>query len=417
MESKKISVIIPAYGEEEYIGICIESVVNQTYKNLEIILVDDGSPDKCPQICDEWALKDERIKVIHKENGGLVSARKAGIQMASGEYIGYVDGDDWIEPDMYENMMCVMEAEDVDIVISGFKKELFGKSIPYLNKIGKGVYRGNDLLNDIFPMMICDKDTFQYGLYTYVWNKLFKRDKIFQFQMNVDNRITIGEDAACVYPALLEAESIAIIEETGYHYRQRMNSMLRQTANGVNKVKQLQVLYEYMTNAFEAGRYKEIAKPQLDYFYMGYLIMLSDCLVKEYPALGDNFPFFRVKHNSKIIIYSAGAYGMHVYKQFSENELYEIVAWSDPDYEKYVESEFFVVSPEDALKNDYDYFIIASIEQKFITETEEMLRGYNVDRTKIITIKETLDEAILRLKEAGIFESEESSGKEKYASK
>lgn len=417
MNSKKISVIIPAYGEEEYIGTCIESVVNQTYKNLEIILVDDGSPDKCPLICDEWAAKDERIKVIHKENGGLVSARKAGIQIATGEYIGYVDGDDWIEPDMYENMMRVAEKENVDIVITGFKKDLFGKSIPYLNKIEKGVYREKELMNDIFPTMICDKNTFQYGLYTYVWNKLFKKDKVYRYQMDVDNRITIGEDAACVYPALLEVESIAITEDTGYHYRQRMNSMLRQTSNGSNKVSQLQVFYEYMKKVFENSKYKDIVKLQLDYFYLGYLIMLSDCLVKEYPMLSDNFPFFGVERKSRIIIYSAGAYGMHVYKQFSENEQYEIVAWSDPDYEKYIGSEFFVISLEEALKKDYDYLIVASIEQKFIIETEQVFKRYNVEKEKVITVRETLKEAILKLKEAGVIGNEVNSGGENYASK
>lgn len=406
MNSKKISVIIPAYGEEEYIGTCIESVVNQTYKNLEIILVDDGSPDKCPLICDEWAAKDERIRVLHKENGGLVSARKAGIQVATGEYVGYVDGDDWIEPDMYKKMIHVMETEDVDIVISGFKKDLFGKSIPYVNKIKKGVYRGEHLVDAIFPTMICDNDTFQYGLYTYVWNKLFKKDKIFRFQMNVDNRITIGEDAACVYPALLEVESIAITEDTGYHYRQRMNSMLRQTSNGSDKVSQLHVFYDYMKKAFENSKYRNIVKKQTDYFYLGYLIMLSDNLVKEYPALGDNFPFFKVERNSRIIIYSAGAYGMHVYKQFSENENYEIVAWGDPDYEKYIGSQFPVISLQEALKKDYDYLIVASIEQKFIIETVEILKKNNVKKTKIVTIKETLEEAIRKLKKVGVIGKE-----------
>ena len=97
-----ISVIVPIYNVEKYLDKCIESIVNQTYKNLEIILVDDESPDNCPEICDKWAERDSRIKVIHKENGGAGSARNAGIEASSGEWIGFVDGDDWIEPNMYE---------------------------------------------------------------------------------------------------------------------------------------------------------------------------------------------------------------------------------------------------------------------------------------------------------------------------
>ena len=103
-----ISVIVPVYKVEPYLNKCIESIVNQTYKNLEIILVDDGSPDNCPAICDSWAEKDSRIKVIHKENGGLSDARNAGMVHATGEYIAFVDSDDYIDPEMYQSLYGVM---------------------------------------------------------------------------------------------------------------------------------------------------------------------------------------------------------------------------------------------------------------------------------------------------------------------
>ena len=104
MEKHKdlISVIVPVYDVEKYLDRCVESIVNQTYQNLEIILVDDGSPDNCPAMCDNWAEKDSRIKVIHKKNGGLSDARNAGMEIVTGEFIGFVDSDDWIEPEMYQ---------------------------------------------------------------------------------------------------------------------------------------------------------------------------------------------------------------------------------------------------------------------------------------------------------------------------
>ena len=111
----KISVIVPVYKVEKYLDRCVESIVNQTYKNLEIILVDDGSPDNCPVMCDEWAEKDERIRVIHKENGGLADARNAGMNIATGDYIGFVDSDDWIEPNMYEVLLKNALKYDADI--------------------------------------------------------------------------------------------------------------------------------------------------------------------------------------------------------------------------------------------------------------------------------------------------------------
>ena len=107
MKSALISVIVPIYKVEKYLDECIESIVNKTYRNLEIILVDDGSPDKCPEMCDQWAKKDERIRVIHKENGGLSSARNAGLDVATGDYVGFVDSDDFIERDMYEKKINI----------------------------------------------------------------------------------------------------------------------------------------------------------------------------------------------------------------------------------------------------------------------------------------------------------------------
>ena len=104
METPLVSVIVPIYKIDKYVGICIESIINQTYQNLELILVDDGSPDRCPEICDLYASKDSRIKVIHQKIGCLVSARKAGLEASTGTFIGYVDGDDWIGPGFYQSL-------------------------------------------------------------------------------------------------------------------------------------------------------------------------------------------------------------------------------------------------------------------------------------------------------------------------
>jgi glycosyltransferase involved in cell wall biosynthesis len=112
---KKISIIVPVYKVEKYLDKCVESLVNQTYKNLEIILVDDGSPDECPKICDAWAKKDSRIKVSHKANGGLSEARNTGMDIATGDYIGFVDSDDYVSEEMYNILVKIIEENDADI--------------------------------------------------------------------------------------------------------------------------------------------------------------------------------------------------------------------------------------------------------------------------------------------------------------
>ena len=117
-----ISVIIPVYKVEEYLENCIQSVIKQTVSDLEIILVDDGSPDQCPEICDLWADKDSRIKVIHKENGGLSDARNAGMKVATGEYVSFIDSDDYISLDFYETLLETIVDNDSDIVECGVVK-------------------------------------------------------------------------------------------------------------------------------------------------------------------------------------------------------------------------------------------------------------------------------------------------------
>ena len=124
-----ISVIVPIYKVEKYLHKCIDSILAQTYTNLEIILVDDGSPDNCGKICDEYAAKDSRIKVIHQPNGGLSAARNAGLDIATGDYIGFVDSDDYIAPDMYEKLYNALVKNDADMAICDYQR--FGNELPY----------------------------------------------------------------------------------------------------------------------------------------------------------------------------------------------------------------------------------------------------------------------------------------------
>ena len=193
MEQNKplVSVVVPIYRIERYIGICIESLIRQTYQNIEIILVDDGSDDRCPAICDLYAKKDPRIKVIHKNNGGLVSARKTGVEQSKGEYIGYVDGDDWVAPGFIERMLNDALENDADVVCAGFTRDLYEQSVLIYNKYPVGVYRDGQLL-DLKKKMFSDGKFYFPGITTYVWNKLFKRNVVYDVQINVDEKITIG---------------------------------------------------------------------------------------------------------------------------------------------------------------------------------------------------------------------------------
>lgn len=204
---RKVSVIIPVYKVEKYLKRCIESVVNQSYKNIEIILVNDGSPDKCDEICDAYARIDSRIKVIHKENGGLSSARNAGLDIVSGEYIMFVDSDDWIEEDSLEQL-CEYIDSDYDIINFKFSFVKEGSK----NIIG--------LQSDLKKSYECDlisyiDKLFMGELSFFIWNKLYKKD-LFN-----DVRFPEGrnyEDMATIYKLYFKASKIIVTDYTLYNY-------------------------------------------------------------------------------------------------------------------------------------------------------------------------------------------------------
>lgn len=218
MKLKTISVIIPVYKVEQYLNQCITSILNQTYKRLEIILVDDGSPDQCGMICDEWAEKDPRIKVVHKKNGGLSDARNAGIDVADGEFIAFVDSDDFIAPTMMEELMAALIQKNADIVECNYFSFIDGQVLEeniFSNEVTS--YATKEALS-----FLMDERKFKYT----VWNKLYRR-KIFR-----SLRFEVGklhEDVFFTYQAFGLCRQIVKIENTLYYYRQRSNSIMSNT--------------------------------------------------------------------------------------------------------------------------------------------------------------------------------------------
>lgn len=220
----KISVIIPVYKTEKYLDKCVKSIVEQTYSNLEIILVDDCSPDKCPQMCDEWAKKDDRIRVLHIENKGVANARNVGLNVAIGDYISFIDSDDYAEPDMLETLYTNIEKNNANISVCGFyggecvDSILENKSLPeILELIATGEY-----------------------VYGVLWNKLYKKEIVSNISMPP---LACCEDLVFNYFAFKNAGSVAQTTAKKYHYISRSGSV---TNAGFSK------------DAFDAVKSKEI---------------------------------------------------------------------------------------------------------------------------------------------------------------
>lgn len=212
----KISIIVPVYKVEKYLNRCIDSILNQSYKNIEVILVDDGSPDNCGKICDEYLLKDNRIRVIHKENGGLSSARNAGLDIATGDYIGFVDSDDWIEPKMYETLIENVIKYNAQISVGGVV-DLLEEGNKYTSI--KSTFDGNIKIECLNKEDAMKK--FFLGSWS-AWDKIYKREVHEKIRFPEGE---INEDEAIAMQILDNCEKIVYTNEVFYNYIKRSDSI------------------------------------------------------------------------------------------------------------------------------------------------------------------------------------------------
>jgi len=205
-----ISVIIPVYNIEAYINKCVESVVNQTYKNLEIILVDDGSTDNCPEMCEEWAEKDNRIKVVHKQNGGLSSARNAGMDNMHGEYVVFIDGDDYIENNMIDVMYANIMKDNYDICVCNYS--FVDKNYHFISSSN---YKNAVLTDEQIMLEFLKTSLFNPW---YAWNKLYKCSIIKKYNFRYDEAIKWGEDYPFNYMYFKVIDKMISIDDALYNY-------------------------------------------------------------------------------------------------------------------------------------------------------------------------------------------------------
>lgn len=260
MNDGLISVIIPVYNVEDYLERCLKTVVNQSYSDLEIILVDDGSIDNSGTLCDKFAMKDSRIKVIHKKNGGLSSARNAGIDIATGEYIAFVDSDDWIDLTTYEKMYVVAKQYDTDLVIADYVIAKEEKEVNNPNLISEQMNK-----RQLFEMFFRVSD---YSIHYCAWDKLYKTEILKRI------RFTEGilfEDIDFIFKFINLCESAVRINQIFYYWYRRIGSITR---NGIRE-KDKQAI-DIWKNIYKQCRdkypeYEHYAKMNYERVYLGLL--------------------------------------------------------------------------------------------------------------------------------------------------
>lgn len=380
-----ISVIVPIYNIETYIGTCIESIIEQSYTDLEIILVDDGSKDESGKICDRYAEKDCRIRVFHKRNGGLVSARKMGLLAARGDYISYVDGDDWLDTDMYQRLLDMGNGADIigfsayeeygDGQIRGIKR----------NTINEGSYSTAEERNRLYSCMMVNGNFYESGVLVYLWSKLIKRDILLKCQMGVPESITYAEDVACTYPCLLEAGTIYVSNEPLYHYRVRSDSMVRSEI----EIERMTALFRLLGNCFMTHPRKKVLGYQLRCFMWHTMLLKGYAQIRSPMIL---FPFEKVKDGMRVAIYGAGMFGNVIWKYCKASSRLILAGWFDKRYEVY-DRQGLCVSPVSQISEDrFDIMVIAILNIRLARQIKENLvqRGICKDKIDYISM-EALD--------------------------
>lgn len=367
-----ISIIIPVYNAENFLDQCFESIMMQTYHNLEIIFVDDGSTDNSYRKCLEFVNRDGRVKAYTKKNGGQNSARKLGVENAKGKYIGFVDADDWIENTMYEKMYHKLKEYLPDIVICGLSRVYKdGRIVPQIANLS-GIYEGEYVLEHIYNK----EEHFQLNVPTNLVTTLMSKDLVEKSMYIIDERINYGEDYAWLAVACINSSRIYMMNESLYYYRKHENSFVR--SHDKSNVVAQKILFENISVVFKQ---KDASKEV--YKQLGYLIVCA-LLVGGYEYFlqkYDNLFPYNVPKKSKIIVYGAGTYGAEVYSKVKSNDTYDIVAQVDNNWQMYDSKS---ILPVERIKEfEFDFIVVAILSQSVSSQVKNQLIAMGINEQKI----------------------------------
>lgn len=380
-----ISVIVPVYNTAPYLGKCLDSILGQTHKNIEVILINDGSTDNSQVVAEEYAAKDARVRVFYQENQGIMSVRIRGIEEARGEYIGFVDSDDWIEHDMYEKLLHSMLQYDCDLVTSVVMTHMLdGKTVLGFDNYPQGLY--TNLPQDIFPTMLYDYTTNWRGM-SFLVSKLFQKKILFEVIKGLNKEIFYDEDTLILCAYCMACKSMYVSKEIYYHYMIREGSATQVFRE--DEVQNMFMVYKSMQKLFESSPYPGIFRRQLKQ----YMLILIDRILRgvcqiNFGELSDwDFAAYQKIRGKKVVIYGAGIYGRGLYKDLvSWNCTDKIVAWVDKEPEKAARwvkehqeeymSKFMkrVESVEKIGKLEFDYIAIAIKDEVVAHEIRKDLR-------------------------------------------
>ncbi|MBP3602575.1 MAG: glycosyltransferase family 2 protein [Lachnospiraceae bacterium] len=371
-----VSIIVPVYNVSQYLEKCILSIINQSIKNIEVILVDDGSTDNSGIICDKFLQIDSRIKVIHKQNGGLVTARKAGLRIASGKYIGFVDGDDYIALDMFEKLCDNLEETEADFVYSGI------------------IINGNAcdcLANDVIRIDDIDKNVNEYFLNidsskrmgATLCTKLFCSNIIKDAYEIVPDGQAVGEDSIATLECMFRCRKISLLNQAYYYYSIREDSITHM--QNINKIVQETSLYTCMRSILEHYSCSSNTFYLLERWYLFRLWgKMNERINQDIPMVKYIYPKPNMLCGKKVVIYGAGTVGQGYYAQISCFSNCKVVAWIDKNYDKYNFASRKVENVQRLSSLKFDLLVIAVKNKDAANKIQQNLVNAGISEDKII---------------------------------
>lgn len=386
MDNELISIIIPVFNTEQYIERCVRSAINQSYSNIEIIIVDDGSTDSSGKICECLAASDDRINVIHQENQGLVKSRKVGLKASNGRYIGFIDSDDWVDPNMYEYLYGKAKECDADVVTSEHYIDSEDGQVSYVGgafKAGEYEPRRDHYFCD---NMIFDENNKLWGITPNFWNKLFKKEHLEKFEYDIDERITYGEDDACVYPCMAFADKVFVSKERFYHYWRRTDSM----SISQDDLYYMRINYMYISFKQKIKDHPlwSVIKKKFDLYMFEFITRGVEGLwgispmhliprrVFDFSVLGDDIEL-------NFVLYGAGKIGRNCYSQLRLLGLTDNCIWVDQKYIEMQQRGLPVKSPDILFNLEYKTILVAVLREDLFNNIRNQLVNMGIDKNKI----------------------------------
>lgn len=378
-----ISIIVPVYQVQPYLRDCLESIRIQTYKKLEVIVVDDGSVDGSGEICDEYSRLDERFRVIHQNNQGTAKARQRGMCAASGDYIGFVDGDDLIAQDMYRELIKAVEADQSDIAVCLQYVLHSDENCVAEDAVAEaGVYEKHAGVNAVCDYLFWGTDGQKEGISISLVDKLFRRELLSGFLMRTDERLRYCEDSACVVPCLMQAERVTLVNEPYYYYRQRAGSACHSV--DTMYLAQFNIFYqsvlERITDKNSALKYR-LDKYFVSRIYEGMNQMMGLALKEVLPLYVP--PIAKLSVSGRIVIYGAGVVGKDYYRMMRLMCPERIAGWADRRWSGLRKEGLAVLAPESLYTLAYEHIMIAVLFKDSADKIRDSLIRMGISADKI----------------------------------